>query len=286
MAHVNSHDTKIDVKPDGHARRITFTHAAMPDGRVVLESPWIRARAHMILRGSPGEVVTGWKFGCIQLKFVSTDWAYYRGPTNADGSVFVALDRKPARQQQLCRDTDPGSSMFYETEAVGPPVAAGRRTLVLGPTTLPASGQLAVQVDYADRPRRTHPLSWRNTNFAPSKVNYLHEVQLEAAFATIFGANDPAGRFHPLKHFYWNVQGQCRFRRGPSGAFVITDHPLVRLHVQGHVQDGSPHDGRFAGHTTDTGLPVCNTVIDAARASPVVKYSSVWSNFDVKHPVR
>jgi hypothetical protein len=97
MAKVHSSDATIAIStPGGHKNAIKFNYDGSPQiGEAVFKSPWINARAQMILHGKAGESAAGWKFGFIQLKFVSTDWAYYRGKHNADGSCFVALDRPP-----------------------------------------------------------------------------------------------------------------------------------------------------------------------------------------------
>ena len=69
---------------------------ADPSGKVLvsgaahLTCPWIYALAAVTLRGSPGEDVSFWRFGFIQLKFITDDWAHYRGDAEADGSVFLA----------------------------------------------------------------------------------------------------------------------------------------------------------------------------------------------------
>ena len=79
-------------------------HAAVT-GAVNLTSPEIHAIAGVTVRGTPGEDVSFWRFGFIQLKFITDEWAHYRGDTPAEGSIFVAMDRPPARPQQLCRDS-------------------------------------------------------------------------------------------------------------------------------------------------------------------------------------
>ena len=78
----------------------------LKNGAARLVAPEVRATAVVTLKGAPGDDVSLWRFGFIQLKFITDEWAHYRGATEADGSMFLALDRPPARPQQLCRDSN------------------------------------------------------------------------------------------------------------------------------------------------------------------------------------
>ena len=74
-------------------------------GALTIEFPDIYALAIVTVRGAPGDDVGFWRFGFIQLGFINEDWAHYRNDSSAEGSVFVARDRPPALDQQLCRDS-------------------------------------------------------------------------------------------------------------------------------------------------------------------------------------
>jgi len=117
----------VNTWTSGANPTITLTQAGMADaggtvwanGVADLTSRRINAQASVVLTGTPGERVDFYRFGFIQLKFITDDWAHYRGPTPVDGSVFLAMDRPPARPQQLCRDaytfgqgTDRGTCSF------------------------------------------------------------------------------------------------------------------------------------------------------------------------------
>jgi hypothetical protein len=268
-------------------------------GEAELVAPNFSIRAQVFLEGKSGESVAGWRFGFIQLKFVTTDWAHYRGPTKDDGDVFVALDRPHVRAKQLCRDTylpdeapyTNGPPVFYDPDQTGAPLTGGRwvRILVAG-TTIPDSGELELAVDFADSPGRSYPLRESNTLFTPPRDNFLREVQTEAAFITLFAAREPGpgagGAFHFLRHVYWNVRWQARFTRDAAGVIAVERSHEMELNVQRHSQTGVPNDWRFRPHITDTKLPVCNTVMRNAFGDPKRKqYSRHWRNWHVGHPV-
>ena len=78
----------------------------LKNGAARLVAPEVRASAVVTLKGTPGDDVGLWQFGFIQLKFITDEWAHYRGVTEADGSMFFAADRPPARPQQLCRNSN------------------------------------------------------------------------------------------------------------------------------------------------------------------------------------
>jgi len=58
----------------------------------------------MWLTGAAGENVANWTLGFIQLKYIGTNHARYRGATDRHGSALVSHSN-----QILCRDTDIGS---------------------------------------------------------------------------------------------------------------------------------------------------------------------------------
>jgi hypothetical protein len=210
MADVKPHDVTLIVGignlagPARSPTAITLTQpgGATADGKVSLTAPWIRAQADVIVRGTPGDDVGLWRFGFIQLKFITDEWAHYRGATVADGSVFFAADRPPARPQQLCRDSLSAGGIieaFQRFPFVGPVVfydlgkpltnlMGGLRmtgVLPLG-TTIPAAGALQLRIGFSDSPDRNHPLVRHNTKFHPARRNVLYSLQTGAAYATMF----------------------------------------------------------------------------------------------------
>jgi hypothetical protein len=60
-------------------------------GDVTFDSTGIALRGSVALQGSAHDSPAGWTAGFIQLQFVETNWAYYRGLTNHDGSVLIQV---------------------------------------------------------------------------------------------------------------------------------------------------------------------------------------------------
>ena len=141
--------------------------AAAVSGAIQIKFPEIFALATVTVRGTPGAEVGLWRFGFIQLGFINTDWAHYRNPDPADGSVFVARDRPPALDQQLCRDSVAktgitgalqrfpyvGPIIFYDTETQINDWWNRRNTGFLPLVTkIHAGGQLIFTVLISDSP--------------------------------------------------------------------------------------------------------------------------------------
>ena len=122
--------------------------------------------ARVTVRGTPGEDVGLWRFGFIQLGFINADWAHYRKPNPAEGSVFVARDRPPALEQQLCRDSvaEPGvlgglerfpfmgPIIFYDPDAPITSWLSNRITGVLPSGTKVTAGMLPFEIWTRDSP--------------------------------------------------------------------------------------------------------------------------------------
>jgi hypothetical protein len=151
------------------------------------------------ITGTAGDNPAGWTLGLIQLKFKDTDWAYYRGQSNRDGSSFLQYSRAPALPTGGCRDTLVAGGIFVDNDPRHDRtvVAAGTRF----PVTMPA--------EFSDNPSRGFYLLRRNG--LTNKNNFLREAQTELHFCTILSLMNPAGVFQHLKSVYWNVHWQGRF---------------------------------------------------------------------------
>ena len=201
------------------------------------DSPSIHAYASMRLTGTPGENVAGWTLGFIQLKYIATDYARYRGASDRNGSILIT-----GNNRIVCRDTDDASTeVWYDSlNAGGATGPSGTNKLAAG-TVIPPSGFLDVPAHLYDQPHRTWPSAAHNHGVAGNPSNFLHHVDIGLAFCTMLVARDPANRFHTLMHFYWNVrwaadvhrqrrrQRGCRPRRSPR-----TKHPAPRPHRHPH----------------------------------------------------
>lgn len=224
----------------------------------------------------------GWTIGWIQTEWVETNWGYYRGRHDRDGSIFIQRARPPARRRGATRDTLVLGDIFTRpTDQT--PIPAG---------PLPIN----VAVNFTDRPSDNYPLI--EANDVTKKDNFLHEVQLEFMFATIFTARDttrdPVGVFHHLAHVYWNLRWQFKFY--PT-AFppTDTDWRIERVNAGtgaavSRVFHGAPNDPRFAGVLTSVQTDNSNSLAAAAQTA-VSKHTSPnrhefarWENWDVRRP--
>lgn len=226
------------------------------------------------ITGSPGDNPAGWTLGLIQLKFVDTDWAYYRGKSNGDGSCFLQYSRPPALPKAACRDTLAVGGIFVDNR---PGVD---RTVAAAGAPFP----IALSAAFSDAPSRSFYL--KRPNGLTTKDNFLREAQTELHFCTVLSLKSPAGAYHHLKSVYWNVHWQGRFE--PTN-FANLSAPWT-IHASGgignsaHVSsivDGGPTEARFSGVITAPATPNCNAMTNTSYSSPNVKESGVWTNFDV-----
>jgi hypothetical protein len=219
-------------------------------------APTIDAFGSMRLTGTVGESVAGWTLGFIQLKYIGTDYARYRGATDRDGSILIT-----GSNQIVCRDTDIGSvEVWYDSlNAGGATGPNGTNKLVAG-TVIPAAGFLDVPAHLFDRPSRAWQSVVANTSVAGHPNNFLHHVDIGLAFCTMLVAQDPARRFHMLRHFYWNVRWEQLFSVDGTGKVVAGRTVHLQHNIQRPPHSGSPMDARFRSKEYNLLLPVSNTV--------------------------
>ena len=110
MATIDQKNVTLTVRVPG--AQTTVTPASSPAAGIFnFNSPTIDAFASMRLIGTSMEDVSGWTLGFIQLKYIGTNHARYRGAFDRDGSVLVTHSNKT-----LCRDTDLGSrEVWYDS---------------------------------------------------------------------------------------------------------------------------------------------------------------------------
>lgn len=234
------------------------------------------------ITGSAGDDPGGWTLGMIQLKWISTDWSFYRGQFNNDGSLLAQAARPPARPTQNCRDTVVPGAIFVDNDAlVVNKLGCHVRTIAKTGSPLP----LKMTSDFFDSPERPFPLT--RTNRTTGKTNFIREAQTEAHYCTVLSLMSPAGTVQPLKTVYWYVHWQGRFQptdfSNLSAPWTIQRAGSRRSNkadATGAV-DGGPADPRFAAIMTSASAPNCNAVAAAAFASPNLRESNIWATFDV-----
>lgn len=244
----------------------------------------IRATGEVTLNGAAGDDASNWTVGFLQAQWIETNWVYYRGRTNADGSLFLQRGRPPARPAQACRDSvGAANTIFYNTSAASNGTANGTAT-----STFP----LKLSVSFFDQPSDSANLV--EQNIKTGKPNFIAEAQLEFHFCTVLTVRDPAGAFHHQASFYWNQHWQGRFTpqnfTNPPTAYTIRRVEAGMGANTSHIIMGTPSDKRFTGVLTSAQTQNCNQVFQAATAavalvaSPNRHQASVWQNFDVRRP--
>jgi len=263
----------ITNRPGVAAPTIGTSNVTFPGGG------WIRARGSVKFDLAPGDVTSNWFIGFIQAQWIETNWGYYRGQSNNDGSAFYQRARPPARPAQGCRDTlGPVTDVFYGTQP------RFRAPIPVGPY-MPGH-PIVASATHEDQPSDVFPMTV--TNNLTHQPNYLAEAELEFHFCTVLVVQDPKGHFHQLKHFYWNVHWQYRFNpRGfPPTAANTTIVPVaagIGAHVSS-VFEGQVIDRRFSNLLTSRHEVLsCNNMAANEENNPVVRMARTWAEFDVRH---
>lgn len=265
MASLNRNTAPLRASGGGVPTAVVEGGAA---GRIACACPGIAAGGSVVLVGAAGESVAGWALGYIQLKFIATDYARYRGRSVAEGSVLVTRSN-----QILCRDTDESSpELWYDPIRAGMHGARGTRVLPAG-TAIQPSGEYVISAGFRDAPRRFFDAKVRNT--ATGADNLAHHIDIGLHFCTMLTAREPGGRYHVLKHFYWNVRWETHFDRSAAGSPQLrlpAEH--LALNIQHHVHSGVPNDPRFRGRELDPHLPISNNI---SRRPDRVQSARDWS---------
>jgi hypothetical protein len=271
------------LKPgSSHIKFNAFPKVSLPTvkvgtGKAQFECSSIEATGSVTLTGS--QPAAGWALGFIQVEWVDTNWLYYRGRQNNHGSIFFQRSRPPTRPIKACRDVDPETDIYYTDDPA---------TVTLA-DTFPKT----LTVDHEDKP--VDVVKAVVTNSLTGEDNFIREAQLEFLFCTVLSARDPAGDFHHLKSFYWNVRWQSRFLphdfANPLGAWFVTPIAAGQGSARSHVIEGNPTDKRFKDILTDTSVRGCNAIIPLYKpppdgvlpvGHPCRRESKVWQNFDVR----
>lgn len=248
-------------------------------GQALFQCSKIEATGSVTLIGS--QPAAGWSLGFIQVEWLDTNWLYYRGQQNNHGSIFFQRSRPPTRPTKVCRDVKKETDLYYEFGGAPPTVTAGDSF----PKTL--------TVHHFDKPGDSAKAVVRNS--LTGQDNFLREAQLGFLFCTVLSARDPAGNFHHLKSFYWNVRWQARFLphdfAAPLGQWFVTPIAEGQSSARSHVIEGEPTDKRFKDVLLDLSIRGCDAIIPLYAplpdgvlpvGHPCRRESRIWENFDVR----
>lgn len=283
----------VRIKPGSGKITPTQRPGVVPDVATLTTATFantpIRADGEVTLLGDAGDSAANWRLGFIQVEWVETNWVYYRGLTNGDGSVFIQRARPPARNQRATRDTldRPGGGattvnlIFYDGLNQAGGVKDGLAT-----DTFP----LTLKCSHFDQPNL--PVPAQLTNELTGAVNFLREAQFEFMFVTVLSVRDPANNFTHLASFYWNVRHQATFTPQVAAGVAtgLTPHVVKADTGPGisHVIPGRPTDHRFINVLTSVQPGSSNDIFRAAmNAATTVGAknrhpSRVWESFDVR----
>jgi hypothetical protein len=284
----------VRIKPNSAKITITRRPGVLADTAnltlATFANTAVQATGEVTLLGNPGESAAGWRLGYIQAEWVETNWVYYRGLSNADGSLFINRARAPSRTQRATRDTLDNSTagagstvnlVFYDGQNQIGGVADGTAAAVF---------PLTLNVAHRDTPNLR--VRMQETNELTGATNYLREAQFEFMFVTVLSLRDPAGAFHHLAAFYWNVRHQSRFSpQLTAGALTgFSARPTAGGTGSGisHVIMGTPSDHRFTGVLTSNQPGSSNEIFRNAMTRATALGSAnrhaarVWQTFDVR----
>jgi hypothetical protein len=268
MATINPRNITLTVSVPGS--KPTVTADAGPPIGFDFNSPTIDANASIQLRGTAGEGVANWTLGFIQLKYIGTNHARYRGATVRDGSALVTHSN-----QIVCRDTDLGSTeVWYDSLRAGGTTGPTGTNQLAAAAVIPPTKFLDVRAHLFDQPSRFWASVHTNTLVAGRPDNFLHYAVVELLFCTMLVAQDPRGTFSMLKHFYWNVIWEHTFKRDGAGNVVLDRAVRLQQNVQTPAHSGNPRDSKFLGKEYDLTLPVSNTV---SRQPARIKEAADWA---------
>lgn len=228
----------------------------------------IEATGECQLTGNEGDNPAGWTLGFIQVQFLETNWGYYRGAVNADGSAFVNRGSSTLRGATHCRDTKSKGEVWFQN-------LAGKDL------TLSTTGKLpmTMKVQLMDGPHETYPLYHMNS--VTKKHNYLQEVQLEFHFCTVLALMNPAREYKFLKHFLWNMHWQATFKpssftdSSPSWTVTPNSSKLANSGNCSQIADGGPVDPKIVAILTSATAANCNELAKLGGAAKM-KESTTW----------
>ena len=233
--------------------------------------------------GNAGESATGWQVGFLQVEWVETNWAIYRGGQVADGSALIQRGRAPARPKQACMDNGAPGAPFYGAATDPAYAPAGEAASIGDVASLPANPAFpfSVKIYHYDKPADEFPL--QRTNGRTGKPNQLVAAQLEFLFCAMLVSRSPGGHYKYLNGFYWNTRWQSSFGivHGTTIALPVAGGTGTSV---GKVFNGRPADRRFRSVLDHPPHSNCNDVAAYAGSNPNVRESDRCDHaFDVRH---
>ncbi|MGB8473589.1 MAG: hypothetical protein WCE61_05820 [Candidatus Acidiferrum sp.] len=184
----------------------------------------ITAGAHLPVVPGPGESVSAWNFGFVQIgRIINPAFTgiFYAGRIRREGSITVNPSVPPGLASPILYDaTGSPPDPWFETP---------------NPSFTPPN----INAGWGDHPSLKVPLKLRNSGRS-NVDNFLFQLILDREFWTIFTATDPPGKIHYIAHFHWQVRydlelmwrnGNAALRRNKSF------HKVLEAKVMGAPTD-------------------------------------------------
>src|SRR5713226_1185723 len=178
----------LSIGKDATNTNMTFTCVELVGDKLVfieVERP-IEMRGRCRITGGPGDNPAGWTLGLIQLQWIETNWGYYQGEKDIEGSCFLQRARPPARPAQGCRDTVAVGGILFDNKP------GHDRTVAMAGTPFPIN----MTATLSDGPHESYPLT--DINSLTGKIHFLREVQWDFHFWTNFAVMDSDPTLHVL----------------------------------------------------------------------------------------
>ncbi|MBS1828879.1 MAG: hypothetical protein JST93_26490 [Acidobacteria bacterium] len=227
----------------------------------------IEASAECQLTGIEGDNPAGWTLGFIQVQFLETNWGYYRGAIDADGSAYVNRGSSTLRGATHCRDTKSKGEIWFQN-------LSGKDLALASNGKLP----MTLKVQLMDGPHETYPLYHMNS--LTKKYNFLREVQLEFHFCTVLALMNPSKQYQFLKHFLWNMHWQATFQPSsftdsdPTWTVMLNSNKLANSGNCSQIAEGGPIDPKIKAVLTDPTAANCNEIAGLGAAAKMMESRS------------
>jgi hypothetical protein len=264
------------IAPDVRIRRFGF----MPDNKFVIDGvalfvmsnsdpslkSGIQFGGHAEFSLGPGDSLSGWKVGFMQIIYQSVSITRYSGRTPTEGSI-ICDDRPAISSGPLLDCLNKNTIPWVNTDRTG---------LFTGGTS---SGKAAA-INTQDHPSTGAPLAMKNR--ATSVYNFLYDFRQEQEFWTILTAMDPAGARQYLGYCHWRVVHKVDFiwpNAAPQstnwGAFTRLDQD------KGQFVPGAPTEADLQPILANPVGPIANDVLrksHAAAVDPTEPGGNFWSH--------
>lgn len=229
----------------------------------------IEATGECQLTGVEGDNAAGWTLGFIQVQFLETNWGYYRGAVDADGSAYINRGSSKLRGATHCRDSKTKGEVWFQN-------LSGKDLALATNGKLPMS----LKVQLMDGPHETYPLYHMNS--LTKKHNFLREVQLEFHFCTVLALMSPSKEYQFLKHFLWNMHWQATFQPSsftdsdPKWTVTLNSTALANSANCSQIAEGGPVDPKIKAVLTAGSAANCNELATAGGAAKPTESKS-WA---------